>query len=383
MSEHMNNTAAQVSAEPKLLLSSSPFIKSKSSLPQIMWDVMIAMIPAWIWALMVFGIDTLWVTIVSIGAAVATEMIILKVSKKPIAFVMNGSAFVTGFLIAFNMNAGVPLWIPAIASVFAIAIVKHVFGGLGHNFLNPALAGRVFVYSAWTGPMTGGWTLPKLPAFLHLPAYQEWLGRAMTNASESISSASVETTAKTMLEQTADTFSGATPLGEGIQTVLSGQGVAGPAGSAPSEMYWNLFIGNHPGCLGEVSVLLLLIGFIYLVYRRVIKVPIPLMYLLTVAGMALIFKADPLYHLLAGGLMLGALYMATDMVTTPITLPGMIIFGVGCGILTGIFRMVSKMPEGVQFSILLMNVLVPLLDRYIKPKVFGTKKTRTIKEHNV
>lgn len=308
-----------------LTASSSPHIRTKKDVKVIMRDVVIALIPALIASVYYFGMDALILTLISVFTAVASEALIEKLLRKPIT-INDWSAVVTGMLLAFNLPSTAPWWLPVIGSAFAILIVKHAFGGLGQNFVNPALASRAFLLSSWGTRMT---------TF-------EW----------------------------PDIVGTATPLG-----MLA-------AGDAHLPSYLDLFLGNVAGCIGETSALALLIGGIYLLYRRVITWRIPGIYLATVAVMTFIFggsnglfSGDSIYHLVSGGLMLGAIFMATDYSTSPVTAKGQIIYALGCGIITSVIRLWGGYPEGVSYSILLMNVATPLIDKFIVPKVYGEVKS--------
>jgi electron transport complex protein RnfD len=312
-----------------------------------MWSVSACLLPAGIWGVVTFGLSSLYILLISIASSVLTEFLITRIQGK--FTITDGSAFLTGLLIGYNMPPSVPAFIPIVASVFAIAVVKHTFGGLGRNWMNPALAGRVFVLFSWTAQMTS-WTPPKHTALTRL------LGGTQYGAAAG----------------GYDALSGATPLAVGADGFLSG-------GS-----YWDLFIGNIPGCIGEVSALLLIIGVLYLIWKKIVTLPIPVTFLGSFALFIWLFGGLPLetgfasgavaFHLLSGGLILGALYMATDMVTSPLTTKGMIIYGVGAGFLTFLIRSFGGFPEGVSLAIILMNIAVPLIDRYTNPKKFGRIK---------
>ena len=362
-----------MSSESKFIIASSPHIHHKDHTSRIMLDVIIALIPAGIWGIYVFGAEAFIVVAVSIIAAVICEYAMTKVFKK--GSISDFSAIITGLLIGYNMPPGVPLYIPVIASIFAILAVKWAFGGLGSNIMNPALAGRVFVVFSWTGAMTK-WKVP------------------VTNASFD-----------TLSGATANAVSGASPLGF-IKTSLMDitEKVSGPIavladypksscaisiadwfnsslGIKINPHYFDLFFGNIPGCIGEVSAFLLIIGAIYLLVRKVISLEIPLAYMVSFGffiwlfdGLRFgegLFKGDVIFHLLSGGLMLGALFMATDMVTSPLTPKGRIIFGIGCGFFTFLIRVYGSFPEGVSLAIIIMNVFVALIDRVTGPKLFG------------
>ena len=317
-----------------LLISSSPHIRTKDKLPVVMWSVVIALIPAGVWSYFVFGISAIITIGVSVGAAVLTELIINLLIGKRIT-VINGSAFLTGLLIAYNLPASagghLPIYIPIVASVFAIAVIKLAFGGLGQNWMNPALGGRIFVFFAWTRLMTSGWAAPMSP----------------------------------------DVVSSATPLAA----------LKFNAGTLPTHL--DLFLGKTSGCIGEVSAAALILGGVFLIIRKIVNWEIPVFYILTTAILAWIFgglnastpalfTGDPLYHILSGGLMLGAIFMATDWVTSPMLFKGRVLFAVGCGIITVLIRLTGRNVEGVSFAIVLMNIAVPLIDRLFRLGIFGT-----------
>ena len=299
----------------KLNISVSPHIRSKNSIEKEMWYVILALLPATIFGAIVFNAWS--IIIISIVTAVLTEAAIQRFRKKQIT-ITDGSAVLTGLLLALVLSPAVPLWIPLIGSFVAIAIGKHVFGGLGHNIFNPALVGRAFLVVSWPAIMTK-WIAP-------------------------------------------DGITSATPL----------------AGAKAS--YGPLFLGMIGGCIGETSALLLLIGGLFLFWKKVISWRIPAAYIGTVFILSWIFGGDPIFHLFAGGLFIGAFFMATDPCTSPITKNGRLIFGFGCGLITSILRFFSGYPEGVMFAILLMNSATPLIDRFTKQKPFGYKKPEKKKE---
>ncbi|WP_434655681.1 RnfABCDGE type electron transport complex subunit D [Thermoanaerobacterium thermosaccharolyticum] len=310
--------------ENKLYVTSSPHLRSEDSVERIMLDVVIALMPALIAGIIIFGIRVLFITVLCIIFSVATEAVIQILTHKEVT-INDFSAVVTGILLAFNLPVSIPWWIAAIGSIFAIAIVKQVFGGLGHNFMNPALAARAFLLASWPVPMS---------------------------------------------RFTVDGITSATPLAI----------IKGTESSCELPSLFNMFIGLRGGTIGEVSIFALLIGAAYLLKRKVITLRIPLSYILTVAiltwvlGKNGLFTGDPLYHIMSGGLILGAFFMATDYVTSPVTPKGQIIFGIGCGIFTSIIRLYGGYPEGVSYSILLMNIATPIIDKYTAPKVFGEVK---------
>lgn len=372
----------------KLSISSSPQINSGSSTASIMWTVSLCLAPAGLWGIFVFGLKALIVILVSVLSCMLTEALIGFFMKK--MTLRDGSAFLTGLLISFNMPPEIPLYIPVVASVFAIAVVKWSFGGLGSNWMNPALAGRVFVAFSWAAPM-GKWTFPSLT--------------------------------DTVSKITADAVSAPTALGAVKMSMLDHQGALGspiaflknsiysnfPDFQYPSAMdsqlsawlnenifrffsthlpdgYIDLFIGNIPGCIGEISALLLLLGTIYLFAKKIITWEIPLAYMGSFAllvwvfgGLPLnngFFSGDILFHFFTGGLILGVFYMATDMATTPLSSKGMLIFGAGAGLMTFLIRCYGSLPEGVSMAIILMNVFVPLINRFTQPRIFGHPKKR-------
>ena len=320
--------------EHKLIVSLSPHIHTKESVSDIMLDVIIALIPAACMGVYCYGLRAAAVMLTAIAASILSEYVYERLMKKPIT-TGDLSATVTGLLLGMNLPASIPLWMVVIGSAFAIIIVKQLYGGLGKNYLNPALAARCFMLVAWAG--------------------------AMTAFSEPFSAA-----------QTADAVSAATPL-----AVMKGT----TAGTLPT--YFKAFMGLIPGSIGETSALMLLAGGIYLLIRRIISWRIPLTYIAAFAVFTFLFGKNTtvlsqggytLMQLLCGGLILGAFFMATDYTTSPITPRGQIIFGIGCGVLTFVIRQFGGYPEGASFSILLMNILTPLIDKYTVPKKFGAKK---------
>lgn len=320
-----------------LTVQSSPHIKSHETTSGIMLDVIIALLPAYIWGVYVFGIRALAIGAVSVAAAVGFEAASEFLLHRPVT-IGDLSAVVTGLLLAMNLPVGVPLWMPVIGAFFAIVIVKQLFGGIGKNFVNPALAARVFLFS-WAGEMS-----------------------TFTKFGEKVTSVAV-----TLAE--GDIVAGATPLASLKQGVL------------PSENIFDMISGNISGSIGEVSSVLLIAGGVYLIVRRVITWQIPLAYIGTVAVVTMLFPkgggiaADfMLYELFAGGLMLGAFFMATDYSTSPVTPRGRIIYGCGCGLITVLIRYYGSYPEGVSFAILIMNLLVWYIDKLTMPRRFGGKK---------
>ena len=309
----------------KLTVTSSPHIRGDFRTSRLMLDVAIALLPSLLVGAVVLGARALLVAVVSVAAAMATEVLYSVLLKKRNTAI-DGSAMVTGLLFAMTLPVSVPLWLTALGSVFAILAVKLLCGGLGQNIFNPALLARALV-------------------MLLFPA-------ALTRYSA----------------VGVDAVSGATPLHHMVMPAL------------PEESVLDMFLGNCPGSIGELSALALLAGGVYLVVRKVISPRIPLAYLGTVALVTLVFHKTEhallwmLYQLFSGGVMLGAIFMATDYATSPVTALGQIIYGIGCGILTVLFRYYGLYPEGVTYAILIMNALVWTIDRYTAPRRFGTKK---------
>ena len=309
----------------KLTVTSSPHIRGNFRTSRLMLDVVIALLPALVVGAVVLGIRALLVAAVSVAAAVAVEGLYSLILNKR-QTVIDCSAMVTGLLFAMTLPVGVPLWIATLGSAFAIFAVKLLCGGLGQNIFNPALLARAF-------------------AMLLFPA-------ALTRY------ASIG----------ADAVSSATPLHHMVMPAL------------PEESILDMFLGNCPGSIGELSALALLVGGAYLVIRKVISARIPLAYIATVAVVTLVFHKTEnalswmLYQLFSGGLMLGAIFMATDYVTSPVTKMGQYIYGIGCGVLTVVFRYYGLFPEGVTYAILLMNLCAWAIDRYTPSKIYGAVK---------
>lgn len=349
--------AQEAPAEEKLLhVSISPHLRDRVSVPKIMRSVILALTPALIWAVYIYGLRALWLVLVGVISAVLTEAICQKIMGRPIT-VSDGSAVVTGMLLVYCLPPGVPFWMPVMGSAFAIAIGKQAFGGLGHNPLNPALLGRAFLLASWPLHMTTDWRAPAMGTMSGIDA--------VTNA-----------TPLAVLKEAHKVL--ADPISTTEQMVQAREAIA-----QLSSSYGNLFFGNVGGSLGETSALLLLIGGLYLMFKRYIGWKIPLTFmgivmLLTGAfgGADGLFTGDALFHLLSGGLILGAFFMATDMVTTPVTFRGRLIFGTGCGVITSVIRLVGGYPEGVCYSILLMNAFTPLIDRWTRPKRLGERGAR-------
>jgi electron transport complex protein RnfD len=318
--------------ENKLIISPSPHIHSGDSIGKNMYGVLIALIPAFLVSLYYFGLGALIVTCVSVASCVLVEFLIQKFLMKTQPSVTDGSAILTGVLLAFNLPSNLPVWIVVIGALAAIGIGKMPFGGLGNNIFNPALVGRVFLLISFPAQMTI-WPLPgKLPM------------------------------------DYVDAATGATTLS------LLNEGTS----NLPS--FTDMLLGNMGGSLGEVSAVALLIGFAFLLARKIISWHIPVAVIATVGAFTgILYLADPLsyagplVHLLSGGLLLGAIFMATDYVTSPMSRSGMLVYGTGIGLLTSVIRLFGSYPEGVSFAILIMNALTPLINTYFKPKHFGGK----------
>ncbi|MBT3296721.1 MAG: RnfABCDGE type electron transport complex subunit D [Verrucomicrobia bacterium] len=325
------------------IVSSSPHAHSGSSVQRIMLDVIIALVPAMAAATYAFGWDAIRLISACVLACVASEGVSRKWMGRDLG-VEDLSAVITGILLAFNLPPSLPTWMAVVGSVFAIVICKQLFGGIGYNPFNPALAGRVMLLISFPVFMTT-WSTWGIPAPL---------------AVDAITTATPLGLVKTAIATTGElpfTFNGATAL--------------------------QLFVGNQNGCIGEVSAAALLLGGLYMLVRRCISWHIPVAYLGTVTLFSAILwlhhpqqNLNPGFHLLAGGLMLGAIFMATDMVTSPVTKRGMLVFGAGCGLLTMLVRKWGGYPEGVSFAILLMNAVTPLINRATRPRVFGAVKKK-------
>jgi electron transport complex protein RnfD len=361
-----------IDSSSRFYISVAPHIRDRISIPQIMYTVNGALIPALIGALFFFGMRAAWLILASILAAIGTEWAIQKWRKVPIT-ISDGSAILTGLLLAFNLPAGVPIWIPILGSIFAILIGKQVFGGLGFNPMNPALLGRAFLMASWPVHMTKDWLNPFWWTqgtfnFFSWGVRQIGSNKLIDSVTGATPLDIFKTARKVLIDTNADPD----------KVLHATENMTSVLGS-----YKALFFGNVGGCIGETSAVLLLLGAAFLLYRRIIGWKIPFFYLGTLALLAWVFagtnglfSGDPLFHILAGGVMLGAFFMATDMVTTPITYKGQIIFGVGCGVITIIIRLIGGYPEGCSYSILLMNMVTPLIDRYTIPKKFGLKPVK-------
>jgi len=317
-----------------MTVSSPPHMYGTDTIEARMRDVLIALTPAFGMSLIRYGTSAFYVTAVAVIAALLAEYLFQRVMNKPVT-TNDFSAAITGVLLAFNLPPDVPLWIPAVGSFFAIIVVKQLFGGLGSNFVNPALAARAFLLASFPVHMTH-WTLPEKP--IH------------------------------------DALSGATYLAMIKQD---------PAFVPEAADYFALLFNKVGGCLGETSAVALLVGGVYLLVRKIINWRIPVFYIGSFALFAFIFGRTGLFsgqhilfEILNGGLIMGAFFMATDYATSPITPNGKIVMGIGCGLLTVFIRFFGGYPEGVSYAIIIMNLFVPLIDKYVRPQVFGHRKVR-------
>jgi len=337
-------------------ISHPPHLHTTLNTSKAMWYVSFSLFPVAIFSVINYGIHTAFIIIFSVFSAILAEIIIQFLLNKKIS-IQDGSAFLTGLLISFNLSPVTPLWIPIIGSFFAIIIIKHFFGGLGGNIFNPALAARAFLVASWPTYLTAEW---KKSIFsinfsgLQIPKKLDVFNN---------------------YNQITDTITSATPLSvitkfdypTAIQIINK------------KENIFNIFIGNISGCIGETSSLLLLCCGLFLIYKNIIRFHIPIIFISTVFILTFLYNIISqgeininfsLFHIFSGGLFLGAFYMATDWVTSPVHLKGKIIYAIGCGVITTVIRLFGALPEGVSYSILLMNAFVPLIDK-LKPKKFA------------
>lgn len=306
----------------KLYLTSSPHLHDKSSTQKIMLDVIIAMLPTILASTIIFGMRSLVVIFTTVLSCVLSEYLSCKFMKRPNS-IKDLSAVVTGILLAFSLSVSIPIGIAAFGGFVAIVVIKQFFGGLGQNFVNPALCSRIILLISFPAQMTN-WPEPF--------AY---------------------------LKGSADIITSATPLDKSVLTTVT---------------YFDLFFGNIPGCIGEICSMAILLGGIYLLVKKVISIIIPIFFIGTVFVLTFLMGGDPIFHIFSGGLLLGAFFMATDYVTSPVTRLERIIFAVGCGFFTVIIRIFGNLPEGVSFSIVLMNILTPLIEKLMLPKPFGKRE---------
>lgn len=324
-------------AEPVFTISSSPHIRDSETIQHIMWQVNLALLPAAVFAVWWFGVPALVNMLTGVVFAVGSEFLWQKAMGKPVT-ALDGSACITGLLLAMSMSPLLPPYMVAIGSVIAIVVAKQSMGGLGFNIFNPAHIGRAALMVSWPVAMTT-WT-------------------KMQDAAAGV-----------------DAMTSATPL-----NILKMQGYDALVNTfgGQADMYLHMFLGTRNGSLGETSTLLLLLGGLYLIWRGYVNWVVPAVMILTVGvltwifGPAGLFTGDPVFHMMAGGLILGAFFMATDMVTIPMTVKGQILFAAGAGAITVLIRLVGGYPEGVCYSLLLMNAVTPLIDRFIRPEIFGT-----------
>lgn len=309
----------------KLTVAPSPHMKSSETTSSIMTNVVIAMVPAMIAAVLIFGMDALILIVTCVVSCVVSEFLYNKLCKRP-STIGDMSAVVTGVLLAFNLPSGLPVWMAVVGSICAIVVVKQLFGGLGQNFANPAITARVILLISFTQEMTT-WAAPNFG----LRAFED--------------------------------VAGATPLAVVAQGTMY---------KLPS--YTEMFLGFRGGSLGETCILALLIGGAYLIWKKIIHPATPIAFLGTMVVMSVLLGTDPLYQLMGGGAVLGAFFMATDYSSSPPTVSGKIIFGIGCGVITMIVRMFGSYPEGVSFAILLMNIINPHICNFTGSKPFGGAK---------
>ncbi|HDZ90787.1 MAG TPA: RnfABCDGE type electron transport complex subunit D [Deltaproteobacteria bacterium] len=332
---------------PLLTVSVSPHVKSGQSVEKIMWTVVACLLPPLILSIFIFGIQTLIISIISVASCAAVEAISQKLLHRPVT-IKDGSAVITGLLMAYVIPPGVPYWIPILGAVMAIYVAKHLLGGIGFNIFNPALIGRAFLMATFPVAMTSAWLPP-----IRDGAIFRYMGPAV------------------------DAVTTATPL-----YILKHYGPSAlmeKFGSMPA-IYGDFLVGWRPGCIGETSAILILLGGLYLIYRRYITWHIPVSVIVTVAlltwafGGKTLFTGNPLLAVLSGGLMLGAFFMATDYVTSPSQATAKLIFGAGVGALTVLIRLKGGYPEGVCYAILLMNPVVPALEEWFRPRRFAPQK---------
>lgn len=324
----------------KYLVTSTPHIRSADNISEIMLDVIIALSPAAIMGAYYFGFGAITLMIISVASCVLFEMLYQMFTKQRVT-VSDLSAVVTGLLLAFNLPASAPFWVPVVGGFFAIVIVKQLFGGLGQNFMNPALCARAFLLAAYPSEMTD-WSVQPRAALV-------------------------------------DGVTSSTPLALLKNGITASNGIVESFIPKSSDIF-NAFVGRIGGCIGETCAAALIIGGLYLIARRIISWRIPVIYIGTASLLFWIFGRDgfftgiPQYEVLVGGLMLGAIFMATDYSSSPIAPKGQIIFAAGCAILTVIIRVYGSYPEGVTYSILLMNLATPLIDKFTEPKIYGAPR---------
>ncbi|WP_088339695.1 RnfABCDGE type electron transport complex subunit D [Robiginitalea sediminis] len=329
-------------SDQPIIVSASPHVHSDRTSRKLMFDVVLALMPALLVSLYVFGYSAVITTVAAVVSCLVFEYLIQRYILKTPVTIGDGSALITGLLLAFNLPAGLPVWMVIAGSLVAIGIAKLSFGGLGFNVFNPALVGRVFLLVSFPVQMT------------------RWPTAVENNT------------------RLVDAVTGATPLGMIKEGVQFGETMSQISTRLPSHT--DMLLGLTAGSLGEMSALALILGGIYLIARKVISWHIPVTVLATIALMTGLFWwadpeqfANPLLHVLSGGAILGAFYMATDLVTSPVTRKGMVVFAIGVGVITVVIRLFGSYPEGISFAILIMNAFVPLINRYFKPKRFGAR----------
>lgn len=316
-----------------LIVSSAPHVNNPVDTASIMKSVVLALMPALAVAVYVFGLRALLLTATCVASCVIFEGVTRKMLDRP-QTIGDYSAVVTGVILSYNLPAGLPLWMAVIGSFVAIVVVKQLFGGLGQNFVNPAIVGRIVLFTSFATPMTTWPLTGRMSSVLR----------------------GVDATGAPL-----DALTGATPLA-----------LFSNAKDVPSNM--DMFLGTINGSMGEISAAALLLGGVYLIVKKIIEPAIPVAFIGTVAVMAMLMGFDPVFHICAGGVMLGAIFMATDYVTSPLTTKGKIIFGIGCGFLTMVIRIFASYPEGVSFALLLMNILTPQIDKWTRVKLNGIPK---------
>ncbi len=330
--------------EHRLVVSTSPHIRASDSTQKIMLRVIVALLPVAAYAVVIFGLSAAYVLASCIGGALLGELLMQKGRRLPVTL-NDLSALLTGLLLALTLPPHLPWWIALVGGLAATILAKQMFGGLGHNIFNPALVGRAVVFVSWASYMTQNY------------AKSAAIGLAHTGTHQAI-------------QQAVEAVNGATPLAA-MKIVYDPAGAVAVPQVQASNYYKPLLFANPWGCMGEVSAALLILGGLYLIATRVIDWKIPFTYLATVAALTAVSGRDPLFYTLAGGLLLGAVFMATDYTTSPLSGKGKVIYGMGLGLATFLLRFWSNNPEAVMFSILFMNALVPLIDRFVMPRTYG------------
>ena len=350
-----------------LVLSAPPHIKAGDSINKIMWTVVAVLMLPSVYSIYIFGFHAALILLTSVVSGVSAEAAFQYFMKREIK-VKNGSSVITGLLVGMNVPPNAPIWMTAIGTIFAVIIVKELFGGLGYNIFNPALAGRAFMMASWPIHMTTNWhSFPSGAVFAEkiIPA---------GNIPNEIFNIITQATPLTALKESSRLMQEYNIPFDSLYSFL-----------IKNNIIKSLLMGNVGGCIGETSVLLIFIGGLILIFRRIITWHIPVSFIGSIAIVSYLYYyflgfTHPgfvaLLHIFSGGIFLGAFFMATDMVTSPVSVTGMIIFGIGCGLLTFTIRVLGGYPEGVSYSILIMNAAVPLIDRFTKPAIFGVSKER-------